>query len=156
MGPFQPSRGCLHTKTASLNVIPGQVDDKHICNNLLKSQHDQATPLASTRGVVSGECGLGEAVGPFQPSRGCLHTKTSSLNVIPGQVDDKHICNNLLKSQHDQATPLASTRGVVSGECGPVKLWAHSSPAGVVYTPKLQVSMSYLARLLTNTSATTC
>ena len=91
MGPFQPSRGCLHSKTTSLNVIPGQVDVKHICNKLLKSQHDQATPLASTRGVVSWGVRVGEAVGPFQPNRGCLHSKTTSLNVIPGQVDVKHI-----------------------------------------------------------------
>ena len=78
-------------------------------------------------------------MGPFQPSMGCLHSKTASLNVIPGQVDVKHICNKLLKSQHDQATPLASTRGVVSVEFVSVKLWAHSIPAGVVYTPKLQI-----------------
>ena len=81
-------------------------------------------------------------------------TKTASLNVIPGQVDFKHISNKLIKSQHDQATPLASTRGVVYVECGSVKLWAHSSPAGVVYTPKLQVSMSYMARWISNTCET--
>ena len=154
MGPFQPSRGCLHSKTTSLNVIPGQVDVKHICNKLLKSQHDQATPLASTRGVVLWGVRVGEAVGPFQPSRVVYTPKLQvSMSYLARWMSNTS-ANKLLKSQHDQATPLASTRGVVYGECGSVKLWAHSSPAGVVYTPKLQVSMSYLARWISNTSAT--
>ena len=156
MGPFQPNRGCLHTKTTSLNVIPGQVDVKHICNKLLKSQHDQATPLASTRGVVSGECGSVKLWAHSSPA-GVVYTPKLqvSMSYLARWMSNTS-ANKLLKSQHDQATPLASTRGVVSGECGSVKLWAHSSPAGVVYTPKLQVSMSYLARWMSNTSATSC
>ena len=70
------------------------------------------------------------------------------------QVDDKHICHKVLKTQHDQETLLASTRGVLTEECASMKLWARSSPVGVVYTPHLQVSMSYQSRWMTNTYET--
>ena len=137
MGPFQAMWGCLFTKTGSLNGTHGQVVAKHTYNIVFKSQHDQASPLVVTRGVVTDECASVDLWAHSRPYGVCVFTKTGSLMVTPGQEVAKHTLNNVFKYQHEQATPIAVTRGVVTAECASVDLWAHSSPYGVVYLPKL-------------------
>ena len=108
--------------------MPGQVLDKHIMQHCeLKTRHDQATPLASKRVCCDWGVRADEAVGSFKTKRGVVYTpKPECLNVIPVQVDAKtHVKQSVLKSQHYQAAPLASTRGVRDWEsagwwsCGP-------------------------------------